>query len=396
MNNDYYSVLGVDKNASDEDIKKAYRNLARKYHPDTNQGNKEAEEKFKEINEAYSVLGDKQKRSNYDNFGTSGTGGFSGGGATSEDMGDIFNNIFGGNGGFSSFFGGDGFESIFGFNKKSGQKSGARKGENKTIQMTVTLKDIAIGATKTIKMKHYRKCKKCDGSGAKDSSSIEKCSRCGGKGYVTKVIKSYLGQISRQEECSYCSGFGKVIKDACSQCGGEGRTKTEDTIQFAIPKGIQEGMEFVLKGYGDAPQRGGASGDLIVRIKEQEDEFFERDGIDIYSSVVISFPEAVFGTVKKINTVSGEEIKMTIKPGTQSGTRLRLKGKGLDNIREGDDNRDRGDHIVIVKVYVPELKNLSDDEKDSLTEFLDSQNFYPKDDKGFFERCVDRCKKFFW
>ena len=378
MDSDYYDLLGVDRNASQDDIKKAYRKLAIKYHPDKNPGDKSAEEKFKEINEAYSVLSDPQKRQNYDNFGKEGAkhnGGFNTGDFNAED---IFNSVFG-DGGFDSFFGN--------FTGGSGKRrDNVKKGENLRIKIKVTLKDIASSAKKKVRLSHYKSCPKCNGSGARDSSSIETCSKCNGSGYVTKIVKTFIGHMSSQSVCSFCSGTGKIIKNKCTECNGEGRIYTEEVIEITVPNGIAEDMEFVIKGYGNAPKRGGINGDLYVGVTEEKDNNFQRQGNDIYNQLDISFFEAVFGAEKEVETLYNT-VKITIQPGTQSGKMFKIKGKGLKDVN----GYNYGDQYTYIQIYTP--TSLSSKEKEILKSLEYSENFKPQKNKqsgkSFFERLKD-------
>ena len=382
MDNDYYDLLGVSRNASQDEIKKAYRKLAVKYHPDKNPGDKSAEEKFKQINEAYSVLSDTQKRQNYDNFGKEGMNG-NGGFNYSGDAGgfnaeDIFNSVFG-DGGFDSFFGGFTGES-------SRKRDTVQKGENLRINIKVTLKDIASSAKKKVRLSHYKSCSKCNGSGARDSSSIEKCSKCNGSGYVTNVIKTFIGHMSSKSVCSYCSGTGKTIKNKCTECSGEGRVYVEEVIEVTVPNGIGEDMEFVIKGYGNAPKRGGINGDLYVGIKEEKDPNFQRQGNDIYTQLDISLFDAIFGTEKEVDTLY-DKVSITIKPGTQSGKIYKIKGKGLKDVN----GYSYGDQYTYIQLYTPTY--LTSKEKEILKQLKDSENFIPEknktNEKSFFEKIKD-------
>lgn len=371
MAEDYYSILGVDKNATSDDIKKAYRKLAIKYHPDKNPGDKSAEEKFKQINEAYSVLSDSEKRKNYDTFGSAGGSGFNGGGFNTSDFNaeDIFNSFFEGFGGFGS--------------TSSRSKSG-RKGENLRIKVRVTLEEIALGTTKRIKLSRYKKCSNCNGSGAKNSASVVKCANCNGSGYVTNYVKTFLGHMTSKTVCPECSGSGKIIKEKCSFCRGEGRVKVDEIIDVKIPQGISEDMEFVMEGYGNASLNGGQNGDLYVGIIEEKHDKFKRDGLDIYSQVDISFIDAVFGVDVEIPTLC-ENVKIKIQPGTQSGKLLRLTGKGLRDVN----GYRSGNMYIFIQVYTP--TSLSGNEKKTLMSLSSSENFKPKhstntNNKSFFDK----------
>ncbi len=374
MSEDYYSILGVKKNASTDEIKSAYRKLAMKYHPDRNPGDKSAEENFKKINEAYSVLSDQEKRKNYDTFGKAGAnsnfGGGSGGFNFNGFDGDIFDS-------FSDIF--SGFTG-FGGSKK---RNSVKKGENLRIKVRVTLEEIAVGAKKKVKISRYKKCSACNGNGAKNSGMTEKCTNCNGSGYVTNYVKTPFGEMTSSSECRFCSGSGVLIKDKCRECRGEGRVYSEDIIEITIPQGISEDMEFVLKGYGNASVRGGVNGDLYVGINEEKNNMFKRDGMDVYSQLVISFIEAVFGVEKEVETLYGKNVRIRIQPGTQSGKMFKIEGKGLKDV-----NSSRyGNQYVHIQVFTP--TNLSSSEKDILKQLGYSDNFKPSSDKectGFFEK----------
>ena len=371
MSEDYYSILGVKKDASADEIKSAYRKLAMKFHPDRNPGNKSAEENFKKINEAYSVLSDQEKRKNYDNFGKAdGNNGNFGGFNFNGFEGDIFDS-------FSDIF--SGFTG-FGSSKK---KNNIRKGENLRIKVKVTLEDIAVGAKKKVKLSHYKRCVVCSGSGAKNTGSIEKCANCSGSGYVKNYVKTPFGEMTSSSECRFCSGSGVIIKDKCRECRGEGRVYSEDIIEITIPQGISEDMEFVLKGYGNASVRNGVNGDLYVGISEEKSSKFRRDGIDVYSQLVISFIEAVFGVEKEVETLYGKNVRIRIQPGTQSGRMFKIEGKGLKDV-----NSSRyGSQYVYIQVFTP--TNLSSDEKDVLRRLGHSDNFRPSSEKectGFYDK----------
>ena len=387
MAKDFYEILGVSKEASQDEIKSAYRKLAIKYHPDKNPGNKEAEEKFKEISQAYDTLGDPKKRQQYDMFGSSGStsSGF-GGGFNAED---IFNSVFGGGfGGFSDFFTGGQTRSNGSYSKRQ------RQGRNLRVTIKATLHDIANGAKKKIKLKHYVCCDKCQGNGAKNSSSITKCSQCNGSGIVTTKMSTMLGQLISQKECPNCKGTGSVIKDKCEQCLGEGRIFKEDIIEINIPKGINEDMEFALTGKGDAAPRGGLPGDLLVSIEEVKDAEFQRDGDNVYYALNINILEAIFGTKKTVKTLHEKTptVDVEIEPGVQSGKMIKLRGKGFRNVHNGS----TGDQIVYVQVHTP--TNLSSEEKEILSKLKDSPNIDPQNTdptKKKNETLFDKIKSLF-
>lgn len=380
---DYYEVLGISKSASQDEIKKAYRKQAIKYHPDKNPGDKEAEANFKEAAEAYEVLSNEDKRSRYDRFGhagvgsAAGAGGF-GGGMTMEDIfenfGDIFGSAFGGGfGGFSGFGG-------FGGSRQRGRR--VNKGSNLRVKVTLSLKDIAYGVNKKIKVNKYVACDSCGGNGAKDSSSYSNCSTCHGTGQVTKVTSTFLGQMQTTQTCHVCGGEGKIITNKCTKCHGEGIVKDTEVISLDIPAGVAEGMQLSVSGKGNAARRGGVNGDLIVLIQEEKHPDLVRDGNDLIYGLYLNFAEAALGAPVEIPTVDGK-VKIKIDPGTQPGKILRLRGKGLPEVN----GYGKGDLLVNINVWVP--KTLSKEEQKLVGQLADSENFQPKpssDDKNFFER----------
>lgn len=380
---DYYEVLGVQKSASADEIKSAYRKLALKYHPDRNPGDKEAEEKFKEAAEAYSVLSDPDKRSRYDQFGHAGVdggGGFGGGqGMNMDDIfsqfGDIFGSFFGGGGGFGGFGG--------------GQRSGRRvaRGSNLRIKVKLTLEEIDKGCEKKIKVNKYVACKECGGSGAKNNN-YETCSHCHGTGVVTEVRRTILGQMQTQSPCPHCGGEGRIIKDKCPHCHGDGIVKEEEIITINIPAGVADGMQLSISGRGNAAPRGGVPGDLIVVIEELPHDQFERSDNNLYHSVFITYAQATMGATIEVPTLSGKA-KIKIEQGTPSGKVLRLKGKGLPEVN----GYGRGDLLVCVNVWVP--KSVTKEEKELLEKLCSKPNFQPnpsKEEKGFFDRMKDMFK----
>lgn len=376
---DYYEVLGVQKDASAEDIKKAYRQLALKYHPDRNPGDKTAEEKFKEAAEAYEVLSDPQKRSRYDQFGHAGMSGngFSDfGGMNMQDifshMGSIFEDL--GIGGFSGFGGGFG-----------GGRNRVQKGSNIRIKVKMTLEDIAKGVEKNIKVQKNIVCNECHGTGAKSADAIKTCPTCHGRGIVTRVQQSIFGQMQMQSECPNCHGTGKIITNKCSHCGGNGVVKGEDIINVKIPAGVSDGMQLSIRGKGNAIG-GGEPGDLLVLVEEEKHSRFERDGNNIYEEFNISFPLAVLGGTVEIPLLEGKA-KVKIAPGTQSSTLLRLNGKGLPDLR----GYGQGDLIVNINVVVP--KRITKEEKAMIEKMMESDTFKVEQPKqaGFFQKV----RKFF-
>lgn len=371
---DYYEVLGVSKNATKEEIKKAYRKQALKYHPDKNPGDKKAEEHFKEAAEAYEVLRSDEKKARYDRFGHAGMSGagngFGGGGMTMEDIfssfGDIFGDAFGGFGAFSS--------------SKRGRR--VNKGTNLRVKVRLSLYEIANGAEKKIKVSRYDTCQTCGGTGAADSNSISTCSTCRGSGHVTRVTNTMLGQMQTTSVCPACGGEGKTVTRKCSACYGEGIVQKEDIIKINIPAGVGKGMQMTVTGKGNAPRRGGVHGDLLVVIDEESHPDLIREGNDLIYNLFISIPDAVLGANVEVPTIDNN-VKIKIEPGTQPGKILRLRGKGLPEVN----GYGRGDLLVNVNVWVP--KNLTREEAKVIEKFKESGNFTPKpdkNDKGFFER----------
>lgn len=380
---DYYEVLGVPKDADASAIKKAYRKLAIKYHPDKNPDNAEAEEKFKEAAEAYEVLGDEQKRARYDRYGHAGVdpnnGGFSGGGMSMDDIFRQFGDIFGDIGGspFESFFGG-----------QSGSKPRGQKGSNLRIKVSLTLSEIANGATKKIKVRKLTGCQTCNGSGAKDSNSVSTCPTCRGSGYVRQVRSTFLGQMQTTSPCPNCKGSGEVITANCSTCKGDGRVHGEETIEINIPAGVEEGMQLSMRGMGNAGLRGGPSGDLLINIEEKPHEFLKRDGQNVIFDLYINFADAALGTGIEVPTIDGK-VRINIPEGTQSGKIFRLRGKGLPSVQ----GYEKGDQLIHVNVWTP--KKLNSEERALLEKLRDAANFQPKpgkSDKGFFDRMKDYFK----
>lgn len=375
---DYYEILGVPKNADQATIKKEYRKLALKYHPDKNPGDKQSEEKFKEAAEAYEVLSDQEKRARYDRFGHAGVsdnGGFGGGGGmTMEDIFSHFGNIFNESGSpFDSFFGGE-------RNFQSG--GGGERGANLRIKISLNLEEIAEGVTKKIKLKKDISCNVCHGSGAKDSSSVTTCPTCKGSGYVRQVRSTFLGQMATTSSCPSCSGSGKKITSFCPSCKGKGLMLGEETIEINIPAGVEDGMQLSMRGKGHKGRNNGASGDLIVNIEEKQHEDFVRDGKNIVYETNLNFSDLVMGTDITVPTLKGK-VKMNIPSGTPAGKIFRLKGKGLSVLN----SYDRGDQLVHVNVWIP--KKVSAEEKEILSKLKNSPNFEPGEQqrgRGFFER----------
>lgn len=373
---DYYEVLGVGKSATADEIKKAYRGLAFKYHPDKNPGDAEAEEKFKEAAEAYSILSDETKRQRYDQFGHAGMGGAAaggfGGGFTMEDIFSQFGDIFGGAGSpFGDIFGG------------GGQRR--KKGTDLRIKLKLNLREVANGVEKKIKVKRYVGCNSCSGNGSKGGTSLTNCSTCNGTGQVRKVVNTIMGQMVSASTCPACNGDGKIVKERCESCAGEGRLMQDDMITLNIPGGVGEGMQLSMSGKGNAPVRGGVPGDLLIVIDEEEDEFLKRDGNNVVFDLHLNFADASLGTTLEIPTIDGKA-RINIEPGTQSGKILRLKGKGIKDIN----GYVKGDQLVHVSIWTPQ--HLSTEERAVLEKLKDSPNFAPKpgkNDKGFFEKMKD-------
>lgn len=376
---DYYEVLEVAKNATPEEIKKAYRKKAIQYHPDKNPGDKEAEEKFKEAAEAYEVLSNPDKRARYDQFGHAGMGGASGfggaGGFSMEDIfsrfGDVFEGAFGG--GFSSFFGGGG--------NRGGGRRPVNRGTNLRVTVKLTLEEIANGTTKKIKVKKYVPCSACHGTGEKDGNSSSTCPTCNGRGVQTRVMHTMLGQMQTSTTCSTCGGSGKVIKDKCTSCYGEGIVSGEETIELKIPAGVYEGMQLSMDGKGNAARHGGVNGDLLIAIQEVEHPELKRDGIDLIYNLYIGIPDAILGCSAEIPTI-GSKVKIKVEPGTQSGKILRLKGKGLPDIN----GYGHGDLLVRINVFIP--NDVSKDDKKLLEQMRESESFNPqsKRNESFFAK----------
>lgn len=377
---DFYEILGVTKSSSADEIKKAYRKVAMQFHPDRNPGNKEAEEKFKEAAESYEILSDQEKRAQYDRYGHAGMnargGGFGGGqGMNMDDIFSNFGDIFGEDNMFGSFFGG-------GRQRSSGGKARGTRGSNLRIKLKMNYEEIAKGANKTVKVKKYTGCANCSGSGAKDKSSVQSCGTCGGSGQVRKVTSTFLGQMQTVGTCPTCSGEGSTITSKCTACKGEGRVYTEETMSIDIPAGVQEGMQLSLGGKGNAGERGGSSGDLIVLIEEEHHLELQRDNLNVIYDMFISFPEAVFGANPEVPTIDGRA-KIKIPPGTQGGKIFRLKGKGFPAINSNE----RGDQLIHINVWTPQ--DISKEEKEAIEKFRESANFQPKPDrseKSFFAK----------
>lgn len=377
---DYYEILGVAKSASQDEIKKAYRKVAMQYHPDRNPNNKEAEEKFKEAAEAYEVLSDPDKRAQYDRFGHAATGSNRGYGGGSMNMEDIFSN-------FGDIFGEDIFGSFFGGQRGGGggRRGRGTRGSNLRVKIRLTYEEIAKGANKKIKVKKHVPCTVCNGLGAKDKNAFQTCNTCGGSGQVRKITQTFLGQMQTVTTCPTCQGEGQIITSKCGHCKGEGRVYGEEMVSIDIPAGVQEGMQLSMSGKGNAGERGGAPGDLLILIEEEPHAELQRDGLSVAYDLHISFPDAVFGTQVEVPTIDGKA-KIKIPPGTQSGKIFRLKGKGFPSVN----SYDKGDQLIHVNVWTPQ--HLTADEKAMLEKMQQAENFQPnpeKSEKGFFEKVRD-------
>ena len=376
---DYYEVLGVDKNASAEEIKKAYRKKAIQYHPDKNPGDKEAEETFKEAAEAYEVLSDPQKRQRYDQFGMAGmqgAGGFSGGGMSMEDIFSHFGDIFGGAGfDLGDLFGGGG----------GGRNRGTRvrRGSDMRVKVHLTLEEIAAGCEKKIKVRKLVQCKDCNGTGSADGRT-ETCPTCKGSGRTIRQQRGIFGMMQVQTECETCNGEGTVIQNKCPKCGGQGVVRDEEIITITIPAGVAGGMQLTVPGKGNAAPYGGVNGDLLVLIEEEEHKDFIRQDSDLIYNLLLDMPTAVLGGQVQIPTLTGEA-KITITPGTQPGKVLRMRGKGLPQIDQYGRNYGTGDLLINVSVYIPE--KLSKDERKLIEQLQDSPNIAPgtASKKNFFQ-----------
>ncbi len=382
---DYYEVLGVSKSASDAEIKKAYRQLAKKYHPDTNPGDKEAEAKFKEASEAYAVLSDAEKRRQYDQFGHAafeqgGAGGGFGGFDFSGDMGDIFGDIFG---------------DLFGGSRRRQAYNGPMQGANVKINMRISFMEAVFGVEKTIEMALKDECPHCHGTGAKPGTQPQTCSRCGGKGQIVYTQQSLFGTVRNVQTCPDCHGTGKIVKEKCRDCAGTGYVKNTKKIQISIPAGVDSGQSVRVAGKGEPGVNGGPRGDLLVGITVDRHPVFQRQGYDIYTTVPISFVDAALGADITINTVDGD-VKYSVKPGTQTDTRVTLKGKGVPTIRN---KNVRGNHYATLVVKVPE--RLNNEQREALLQFdaamrgrktavrSEETHSEPKKKKGFMDKMIE-------
>jgi molecular chaperone DnaJ len=375
-NKDLYEILGVAKNANEEELKRAYRKLAIQYHPDKNPGDKTAEEKFKEIAEAYSILSDPQKRAKYDQYGHAGlgnNGGFGGGGFSMHDIFSQFDEIFGDSNPFGNF----------GRNRSSGKP--VRKGSDLRIKLKLNLEEIANGVEKKIKVKRYVTCHSCTGNGSKNGNALKTCQTCNGQGQVRRVVQTMLGQMATVSPCPTCQGEGSTIIERCEVCFGEGRTLEEDVISIKIPAGVAEGMQLSMGGKGNVPNRGGIAGDLLIAVEEEEHPELKREGSNIIYDLRLNFADAVLGKEVEVPTVSGR-VRINVKAGTQAGEILRLKGRGLRELN----SYGIGDQLVSVNIYTPTI--ISNEERLMLEKMRNSPNFEPKatkNDRTFFDKMKD-------
>ena len=369
---DYYEVLGVDKSASADEIKKAYRKKAIQYHPDKNPGDKEAEEKFKEAAEAYEVLSNPDKRARYDQFGHAGVdgaagaggfGGFGGQGMSMDDIFSMFGDIFGGHGGFGGFGGGGG---------QTRQRK--FRGSDLRVKVKLNLKEISTGVEKKFKLKKYVQCSHCHGTGAEGDGGVETCPTCHGTGSVTRAHQSIFGMMQAQTVCPQCGGEGKIIKNKCKECGGECFVYGVEVVTVIIPAGVAEGMQVTMNGKGNAGKHNGVAGDLLVLIEEEKHPELIRDESDLIYNLLLSVPTAALGGTVEIPTIDGKA-KIKIEPGTQPGKVLRLRGKGLPNINSYGYSTGTGDLLVNVSVYIPE--SLTKEERQALEKWQESESFKP-------------------
>ena len=379
---DYYEVLGVEKGASEDEIKKAYRKIAIKSHPDRNPGDKEAEEKFKEAAEAYDVLHDPQKRQRYDQFGFNGPmggeGGFGDFGATSMNMDDIFSM-------FGDIFGGHGFSGFGGGQRRPQQ----HRGSDLRLKVKLTLEEINKGVTKKFKVRKDVTCSHCHGSGAEAGSDRQQCQTCHGTGVISHTTQSIFGMMQTQGVCPTCGGEGTVIANKCHECHGEGVVKGDEVVEIKIPAGVAEGMVVNVPGKGNAGRRNGVNGDIQVFIEEEPHNLFVRDGSDLIYNLLLDFPTAALGGDVEIPTIEGTKLRVKMESGTQPGKTLRLRGKGLPTVQGYGSGR--GDLVVNISVYVP--KTLSRDEKEAIQRFKTSDNF--KGDKQTMETIFRKFKNYF-
>ena len=380
---DYYEVLGVSKNATDAEIKAAYKKMAIKYHPDRNPGNKEAEEKFKEAAEAYDVLHDPEKRQRYDPFGfagMNGQGGFGGASMSMDDIFSMFGDIFGG-----GSFGGGGFGGFSGFSGFGGGSRGGKrveKGSDLRLKVRVNLKEVATGVTKKFKINKYVTCPDCKGSGSEDGKK-ETCTKCNGSGVTYRNVNTMFGHMQTQTQCDACGGTGSIIRNKCKHCGGQGIVKGEEIVEIKIPAGVQEGMVVNERGKGNAARWNGVPGDIQVYIEEEPHPELLRDGQNLNYQLLLDVPTAILGGSAEVPTIDGK-VKIKIEPGTQPGKIMRLRGKGLPVVQGY--GYGTGDLIVQIGVYIPE--NLSREEKEAFEKLRTSENMKPGANAkaNFFQR----------
>lgn len=381
---DYYEILGVEQRASADELKKAYRKLALKYHPDRNSGDKAAEGKFKEAAEAYEVLSDDNKRARYDRFGHAGVRGNGASGSPGfQDINDIF-------GAFSDIFGSGGsiFDEVFGGQTRSRRRTGGRPGSDLRIKLPLTLEEIAEGTEKKIKVRKYTTCETCSGKGVEnEADGYAMCDTCSGTGEVRHVTRSVFGQFVNVQPCPNCRGEGRIILHKCESCLGDGRVKSEETIPVKVPPGVLEGHYLTLRGAGNAGMRGGESGHLRVEIQELPHEDFIRDGLDIYHELFLSFPDATLGVEAEVPTLKGRA-RLQIDPGVQSGKILRMRERGIPDLESSR----RGDQMVRVHVWTP--TGLTDEERETIEGMRTSESFIPdppmdRDQRSFFSRVKD-------
>ena len=365
---DYYKILGVERSATADEIKRAYKKVAIKYHPDRNPGDKEAEEKFKQAAEAYDVLRDPDKRARYDQFGAAGvngTGGFGGFSADSMDINDIFRH-------FSDIFSGSGFGGFGGFGGGGGASHAVRKGDDMRMKVKLTLAEIATGVTKRFKLRKQVHCPECGGSGCEKGHAPETCETCHGRGFVLRTQRSMFGMMQTQAPCPTCHGEGTIIKHACSHCHGNGVVQGEEIVEIKIPAGVGEGMMINVPEKGNAAPRGGINGDIQVIIEEAPHPDLIRDENDLIYNLLLTVPQATLGDTVEVPTIDGKA-RIKIEPGTQPGTALRLRGKGLPAVQGY--GYGKGDIVVNISVYIPE--HLTREEKDAISSLKDSENLQP-------------------
>ncbi len=379
MPSDYYDVLGVDSDASQDEIKKAYRKKAMQYHPDRNPDDPEAEQKFKQASEAYDVLSDPQTRKRYDRYGEAGLGqdggGRRGGGRGFHDIEDIFS-------AFDDIFGGGG--------RRRSRRQRGRPGSDLRVSLPLTLEEIAEGAEKSIKVRKFMECETCDGTGAEGGMAGENyvmCPKCDGTGEVREVSRSVFGQFVNVQACPQCNGEGRIVENPCDDCGGEGRVEGEETITVNVPAGVMEGNYLTISDAGNAGTRGGVTGDLRIEIEEEPHDDFVRDGLDIYHDVYLSFPEAALGTEVEVPTLEGRA-RLEVEPGVQAGKILRMRNRGIPDL----EGAGKGDQMIRIHVWTPQ--DLDSEEREMLEELRDHDHFQPEPEdpnteKSFFSRVSD-------